>query len=386
MKSKIVKNIFSGFLVVLGAFIVGLAFNAFIAENGIVIGGISGLCILIADLINFLFNTQISFIVPYIIVNGALLLLCLKYIGKKFAIFTILGVLTYTLSAELCTFMQNVGIPSEDLMLCAIFCGVIMGFGCGVTIRFGGSTGGADLIACLLNKYNSKISVGTVNILLNTFVIALTIVTDGISLSLYGLINIWLCGVVTDFVIQGSQGVSAYYIISRKSDDISRDIMLKLNRSVTAFYARALTTEEDIKVLCCVVHAWESNQLKGLIYDIDTEAFVFATRVNEALNKGFSRLDINAGILNKLKKRKKRNVKVSKVNTSGNKIDASANKNQKNIGDDNSQIESVETKKILKENHFKKLQKANKTDELPSVSQIQDSGEVFLESAQDKKK
>lgn len=300
---KIVLNLI---LILLGCAIVGFAYNIFNAENGIVLPGLSGLCIIISNYIELWFNVYIPFTIFYVIINIVLLAFSYKYMGKSFVLYTIYGILCYTLFVELGVYVQGIGIPTNDLLLCAIFGGILIGFGVGLVIRRGGATGGSDILACLINAKSTNISIGTVNIIINAIVIGLIMISDGMSLALYGLINICLAGFVTDYVIQGSIGVNAYYIISNKNKEISQAIIGKMNKSVTAFHSKSLSTDEEVDVLCVVLHTSEINMLKNIIYDTDSGAFVYATRIREAMNKGFSKLEDGADIITKIKRKRKR--------------------------------------------------------------------------------
>lgn len=313
MKKNTYKTIFELFLIAVGCFIIGFAYNLFNAKSGVLIGGFSGICIIATDFLNSLLGTKLSFIVLYLILNLCLIALAFRYLGKKFALYTLFGMGCYSLFTELCTFAQNFAVPSNDLFLCAIFSGVLIGLGVGITIKYGGSTGGSDILACVISKKNSKISIGTINFMINAIVVILAIITDGFTLALYGLICIYLTGLMTDFILQGTQGVNAYYIVSRKSKEIAMDLISKMDLRITAFHSTALTTNEEIDVLCCVVRMNEVNALKGIIYECDQNAFVFATKINEAMNKGFSKLEDGSTLMTKLLRKRNSYFKGVKV-------------------------------------------------------------------------
>ena len=350
MKKTIHKTIFAIFLIAIGCFIIAFAYNAFNAKSGVLIGGLSGICIIVTDFINAILGTNISFVVLYLFLNLCLILLAFKYLGKKFAIYTLIGMSCYSIFIELCTFAQNIGVPSDDLFLCAIFSGVLIGLGIGITIKYGGSTGGSDIIACVISKKNSKIGIGTINFMINAVVIVLAIVTDGFTLALYGLICIYLTGLMTDFILQGSQGVNAYYIVSRKSKEIAMKLISKMDLRITAFHSTALTTNEEIDVLCCVVRMNEVNALKGIIYECDQNAFVFATKINEAMNKGFSKLEDGSTLISKLLHKRNSYFKGVKAlntkNDNNNKELLQNGKEQETILDNNEKMLNNEGKNI----------------------------------------
>lgn len=291
--------IFKVVCIVLGCFVMGCAYNLFYAPNQIVLGGFGGLSMLISY---WLLGVGVSFdmSIIYFALNIVVFVFACKLLGKSFALYTILGISCYTLFLKATTFVSALNIPTDDLLLCCLYGGVITGVGIGLVVRVGGSTGGGDLLGCIANRISRRFTVGNVSTAINFVVIMLSIFTYGMELSLYGIIAIYISGVVTDVVVEGPKSVKAYYIISKKYVEISNSIMSDLGRGVTALYGEGMWTGNDQRVLLCIVYKHQINKLKNIIYGIDDKAFVYSVSVNDAMGKGFANLKPSQNLLQRI--------------------------------------------------------------------------------------
>ena len=291
------------FLILVGCAIMGISYNMFNAETGIVLGGMTGFSMVIEKLILKWFNFDIPFIYIFIVINIFLFSFGFKVMGKKFFIYSLIGTAGYIISLQTTVFARNLGVPTSDLLLCAIFGGVLIGCGAGLIFRCGGSTGGTDIIGCVVNHKHSHINIGTVVWLINGFIIILTIFLDNMSMGLYGLIYIYLNGLMINTIMQGYKGISVFYITTRKGDILSKEILLAMGQKVTITHVQSLEfPNEDLQVLSCVVHYYNAHQLKALVYNVDEGAFIYSCKVNEAFNEGFEALDDGANIFTKMQR------------------------------------------------------------------------------------
>lgn len=310
MKSSVFKILKNLIFIAIGTAIAGFAYNIFNAKLGIVLGGVSGLSLILQEGIERLLHIDINFIIILIVINVFLILWGYKSLGRKFALYTIFGFLSYSLFLQVGQVAQGLDIPTSDPLICAIFGGALVGLGCGIALKYGGNTGGSDIIACIINNKSSKISIGTINIIFNTCIVTVTIAMNGFSIGLYSLINIYLCGLVIDYVLHGARVVSSYYIISEKNNEIAQGIEEKLGKHTTQFL-----TADGKTVLCCVLHMLDTNTLKDIVYESDKGAFVFATTISEAMNKGFGKLDDGSTLLKKVANKTFKNKRNSKAKT-----------------------------------------------------------------------
>ncbi|MBQ3494234.1 MAG: YitT family protein, partial [Clostridia bacterium] len=292
-RNSIVKHAINIFLILLGTFIMGSAFNIFYSPNDIILGGFGGIATIISYLIEAGFGIVIPISAIYLVLNALLYFFAAKVLGKRFAIYALVGILSFSLFLEICKFPSI----SNDLLLSGIYGAVLSGIGVGLVILVGGSTGGDDMLGCVINNKKPNISVGWVTIMINTMVVVVSIFIYGLDKSLYAIIAIFISGKIADFIIEGPKNVKAFYIISKKADEISVAIMQFIERGVTSFDAYGKYSGKRLQVLMCLVNGRQRNELKQIIYDIDPNAFVFSVSVKEAMGNGFMKLEKQKSLL-----------------------------------------------------------------------------------------
>ena len=291
-KKVIFKHILNIALILFGCFIMGSAYNIFYKPHDIVLGGFGG----ISNIIGYLFslaNINISISIIYITLNVILFCFAIKILGKKFALYAIFGILGYALALEVCKFPSI----SDDLLLCSIYGGVISGIGTGLVIRAGGSTGGGDMLGCVINHKNPKISVGWVTICVNICVVSVSMIIYGLNVSLYALIAIYISGKIADVFIEGPKSIKAFYIISPKTDEICDKLNFVLKRGATRLEGYGSYSHKHLEMIMCLVSTYQIKVLKEIVYNIDPKAFVFSVSVKEALGNGFHKLESKKKLL-----------------------------------------------------------------------------------------
>ncbi len=291
-KKDIFTFIYKAFLVLLGCFIMGSSYNIFYKSHDIVLGGFGGLSTIIGYLLS-LIHINLSVSIIYLILNVILFAFAIKILGKKFGIYALIGIFGFSLALEVCKFPSI----SDDQLLCSIYGGVTSGIGTGIIIRAGASTGGGDMLGCIINHKNPKISVGWVTICVNCCVVSISMLVYGLKLSLYALIAIYISGKVADTLIEGPKSVKAYYIISPKTDEICKQLNTCLKRGATKIEGYGSYTNKHLEIIMCLVSGYQVQQLKDIVYNIDKDAFVFSISVKEALGKGFHKLEKHKSFL-----------------------------------------------------------------------------------------
>jgi len=271
------------FMIILGTFIMGFAFSVFLVPNNISTGGFSGLAMIFTSLfgswgINWLNNSII-----YLILNLGLFIYAYRTLGKKFAIKALIGIVSYSLAMEVFEFI-DIDIVYETL-ISAVYGGAIMGVGIGIVVRFGGSTGGSDMIASVVRKKYPRFTIGRIVVAVDIVVIALSLVvfSDGWLLLPYTILALFISIFTTDFVNEGYKQVRAYNIITIKPDEIGRELMTKLYRGCTLTQAKGMHTGEDKYIVTCLISKFQSSTLKRIVRDCDPSAFVYATPVSEVI-------------------------------------------------------------------------------------------------------
>ncbi len=270
--------------IIVGSAIMGFGINAFNIPNHLAEGGITGISIILK-----LMFPQIDQGLVYLSLNVPLFFLGWKVLGRTAFIYTIIG--TLSLSAFLSLFAALLTPhPIKDTLLAALYAGVVVGAGLGVIFRYGGTTGGVDIIARVLNKYFG-ISIGRTLFFADMLVIGASLVYLSLENAMYTLVAVFIAARVIDFFQDGAYAGKALTIISDTPQQIANEI-LTLGRGVTLLSGKGAFSGMDKQVVYCVVSRNEVTRVKGIVQEIDPHAFVIVNDVHEVLGEGFT-LDEN---------------------------------------------------------------------------------------------
>lgn len=277
------KNIF---FILLGAAIFSFGLVHFNMQNNLAEGGFTGITLMLY----FVFGWSPS--ITNLLLNLPLFFLGWKLLGRSVFIYTIIG--TVGVSIFLGIFQKyQIEMPLyEDLFLAALFAGVFIGIGLGIIFRYGGTTGGVDIIARLAQKYFGW-TMGRTMFMFDFGVITLSLITYlNYREAMYTLVVVFVGARVIDFMQEGSYAARGAMIISDKNDEIAAKIMKDMDRGVTSLKAVGSYTKTERNVLYCVVAKNEIVRLKNVINSVDPHAFVSVTVVHDVLGEGFT-LDEN---------------------------------------------------------------------------------------------
>ncbi len=278
-----IKNVL---FILLGAAIFSFGIVHFNMQHNLGEGGFTGITLLLYFLWDF--DPAIS----NIILNVPMFLIGWRFLGRITFIYSIIG--TAAVSLFLSVFqMKPFAIHLEsDMTLVALFAGIFIGVGLGVIFRYGGTTGGVDIIARLANKYLGW-SIGKTMFLFD-FMVIITSVFAILDLKqgMYTLVTVYIGARVIDFIQEGAYSAKGATIISNQSEEIAANILKKMDRGVTVLEGRGSYSGEKRDVLYCVVARNEIVRLKNIIESIDPHAFVAVNTVHDVAGEGFT-LDEN---------------------------------------------------------------------------------------------
>ena len=275
-------------LIVAGSAIFAVGVDCFEVPNGLAAGGITGLATVFYALAEAV-GVYLPVGMQTIVMNVFLLLLVIKSGNRGYIVRTVIGIIACGVFTDaFVPFLPVLG--NGDLLLCALWGGVITGIGLGLVFRTGGNTGGTDIISQLLAKKLS-IPVGTAMIVVDGLVIALSAPVFSVENALYAAIAMYICGKVIDAVIDGPRSERAAYIISERHAEIANAIMYDLNRGCTELQARGVWSGNDRPVLFCVLGRNQVPLLKQVVAEEDPEAIVFISEVHEAFGEGFGSIE-----------------------------------------------------------------------------------------------
>lgn len=278
-----IKNIF---FILAGAAIFSFGIVHFNMQNNLSEGGFTGITLLLY----FLYKWDPSYV--NLILNIPLFFLGWKLLGRNTFLYTIIG--TVSVSVFLWVFQRyQIEMPLyEDLTLAALFAGVSIGIGLGIIFRYGGTTGGVDIIARLVHKYVGW-SMGKTMFLFDASVITVSLIFYlSYREAMYTLVAVFIGARVIDFLQEGGYPARGAMIISEKNDEIAQQISKEMERGVTILKGSGYFTKQDRDVLYCVVGRNEIVRLKNIIANVDPQAFVTVSAVHDVLGEGFT-LDEN---------------------------------------------------------------------------------------------
>lgn len=262
------KNIIRRYLMfIVGLFIYAVAYNTFFVPNNLVYGGSGGIALIFKD--------ELDPSVVIMIVSLIALVLSYIFLGKKFALNTLIGSMLFPLFVEL-TKDFDLPIPKDDIMLVSICGAVIIGFASGIMGRTGLSSGGIDSI-CKIITEKLKISYGNSFALVNGIIVLAGGYTYGWRMLLYALIIVYIINLVTDKVMLSISMNKTFYIVTTEVDAVKEYIINNLSRGVTILDAHGGVSDKKQKVIMTVIPTLEYFKAKEGILEIDENAFITIT-------------------------------------------------------------------------------------------------------------
>lgn len=266
----------------LGAAIFSFGFVHFNIQNQLGEGGFSGITLILL----FVFNLDPALM--NLVLNIPMFIIGWRLLGRKVFVYTVIGTVSVSVFLKIFQIYEvNIHIQ-DDLFLAALFAGVFVGIGLGIIFRYGGTTGGVDIIARLAHKYVGW-SMGKTMFIFDAVVILLSWLTflDHRSM-MYTLVAVFIGARVIDFVQEGAYAARGAFIISEFQNEIADRISSEMDRGVTVLRGFGHFTKEDREVLYCVVGRNEIVRLKNIIISIDPHAFVSVTEVHDVMGEGFT--------------------------------------------------------------------------------------------------
>ncbi|EOP30228.1 membrane protein ypjC [Bacillus toyonensis] len=258
-------------------------------ENHLAEGGFTGITLLLY----FLFKFDPSY--SNLILNIPIFFIGWKLLGRTTFIYTLIG--TFSVSLFLWIFQRydvlNLHLNLQnDMTLAALFAGAFIGIGLGIIFKYGGTTGGVDIIARLAHKYVGW-SMGKTMFMFDAIVIIVSILTYlSYREGMYTLVAVFIGAKIIDFMQEGAYAAKGATIISDKNDEIAAQILSDMERGATFLKAVGSYTKVERNVLYCVVAKNEIVKLKNIITSVDPHAFVAVSDVHDVVGEGFT-LDEN---------------------------------------------------------------------------------------------
>ena len=291
--------------ITLACFIFAAAWECFMIPNGMSAGGMMGLCTVIQYATGGVVPAQLS----YFVVNALLIITAVAAMGIGFGFKTIYCIAISSLAMQL---LQNWSflhcIPGEfffmrETVLIPIVAGFLEAVGIGLVLRSGGSTGGTDIIALMVNKY-WPVSLSTAFLYCDLIVVGLLLLLPDKSFAdmVYGIVEIVIFSIVVDMVVSGKRSSYQLMVFSDHYSEIADHIIKQMDRGVTVLQATGWYTKQDRKVLLILISQREFSSLSRVIREIDPRAFMSVSPTNNVYGEGFD--EIKAGVKRVITKKK----------------------------------------------------------------------------------
>ncbi len=280
MQKKIIESLRSYVVITLGLFIFSMGWTAFLIPSEITGGGISGL----AAVIFFVSGFPVAG--SYAIINAFLLLIALRILGFKYGIKTVFGVGILSLFFAVFQPMITEPVVKEPFMACVIG-GMMSGIGTGLVFNGGGSTGGTDIIASVVNKYRN-IGPGRIMLMCDVIIIGSTYFVFGsLEKIVYGLTAMAVASYTIDLILNGMKQSIQFHIFSSKYAEIADGINKDLHRGVTVIEGLGWYSQKPVKIVLVVARKNEARDIFRMVKSIDPTAFISQGSVMGAYGEGF---------------------------------------------------------------------------------------------------
>ena len=271
-------------LIVLGILSAGLGLKGFLLSSRFIDGGVTGVSMLLADVLGWPLSILI------LVINLPFIALGYRQIGRAFAIKSTLAIA----GLSLCLAFLKYPDVTPDKLLTAIFGGFFIGAGIGLAIRGGAVLDGTEIAALLISKSSHLLKVGDVILLLNIVIFSAAAFFLGIEPALYSMVTYFAASKTIDFLIHGLEEYTAITIMSEKNDEIRLAIVRDLQRGVTVYKGRGGLSDTEQDILFCVVTRLEIGRVKTVVRDLDQKAFIVINPLADAEGGVLKRLALNS--------------------------------------------------------------------------------------------
>ncbi len=268
-----VREVLNCILIGLGILSAGLGLKGFLLPSRFIDGGVTGISMLLSDVLGWPLSILI------LVINLPFIAIGYRQVGWKFAIKSALAIG----SLSLCLAFVKYPDVTPDKLLTAVFGGFFIGAGIGLAIRGGAVLDGTEIAALLVSKSSNLLRVGDVILILNIFIFSAAAFFLGIESALYSILTYFAASRTIDFLIHGIEEYTAVIIISDQSEAIRQAILRVLSRGVTVYKGRRGWTDAEQDILFCVVTRLEIGRIKTVAHEIDEAAFIVVHPLADAV-------------------------------------------------------------------------------------------------------
>jgi len=273
MKQLIRDFAYNTFVLVIGSLICAVAVNSFLIPNGFISSGMTG----VALIIYYKFPV-ISVGIIYFLISIPVFFLGWTFVGLRFIIYTIWGMVLYSVMLYLVHFQINL----NDNMLSAVTAGAITGLGVAIVLRSYGSGGGSEIICVILNKFFS-ITIGTGTVIINSVILIVSAYFFPVEKVLYTFVYIIVSSEITDMVFHGLARRKAALVISEKWEEIVEKLTTAHKIGVTLINGQGGYEGTERTILYSVLNRKDLPVLKKTVLDTDPNAFIAVMEASDVV-------------------------------------------------------------------------------------------------------
>lgn len=290
-KKKLRTILWDYVILTVGTVLYCLAWTSFLIPNGLSSGGLTGLC----TSIQFGTNGNIPIGWSFPAINVMLLIMGVLVLGKAFGFRTIYVIALSSLLFEFLPKFPQMEVLMEEKFLVALVGGALEAVGIGLTLIRGGSTGGTDILAMIINKY-WPVSPGRVYMVADVFIIALMLLVPGKGLvdMIYGYVIMLTFSFGIDYVLLGNKSSVQILVFSGRYQDIADHVINKFKRGVTALESVGWYSQQSSKVLLIIVRKNQMNLVINAVKEIDKKAFISVSSAQSVYGEGFE--EVKTGV------------------------------------------------------------------------------------------
>lgn len=273
-------------LIIIGCLAMAVGLNSFLEPNEIVIGGATGLAIIIQSISAKFMGFAVPMWLSNMVLNIPLFALSIRIYGFKFLRRTAFATLFLSFALFVTSYIPRIGV---DYPIACVFGSVLSGVGLGLIFRSNATTGGSDLAASLLHKYIKHLPISRIMLFIDVVIIGFGFFVFGTIPAFYAIIGAYIIAKVIDMIVEGVDFAKAVFIISEKSEEIGNALVDNLERGATKIFGEGVYTGDKKNIILCVIQVKELGKIKEITSDIDDNAFVIVADVREVLGE-FGRL------------------------------------------------------------------------------------------------
>jgi len=260
---------------IIGAFLVALINNAIFFPNNMVVGGVSGIAVIVKKL------TGLSTTIFINISNVILIIMCFVFLTKKEAFSQIVGCVVYPLMVTITEpIAKNFIVEFDSLLLLCASVSIIYGIASGIVYRAGFSTGGSDIILYILSKYMKK-SLTAIGLVINVCIIILGIIVFNPVLIMYSVLIIFISNKITHFTLNSTSTKKMVFVISENNSEIKNYIMNEIHTGASEINVKNSLFGKRKQMLMCVIHNKDYPRFKNKILKFDFNSFIFSNTCYE---------------------------------------------------------------------------------------------------------